>query len=248
MDCQTAFEYINMYVDNELDDKETEELLRHISLCESCRKELDDIVALKAALAGIKEVEPPAGLALSAIKKAKRRRIPVFTYASAAVAAAIVLVAVFSTGVLNNDRNMAPQKIYGVYTESADSAMEKAAAPREEPEVGMGAPMAPDECATLQSIEESGAGINVADASAYPIQVPPEYSESFRQKLDAFIVKYGIETEQTDNTVTFTVPEEYAAELKDMISESGIDFDAELTGGLRDGNNAGGLRVEIIFE
>jgi len=107
MDCNEAKTKIDLYIDDLLDDSDKQRLIWHASSCPECKKALDDAVRLKQALAGLNEVEPPKGLAASAIKKAKRRRVPVWGYASAAVAAVVALVLAFSPAVLPNAKGTA---------------------------------------------------------------------------------------------------------------------------------------------
>ena len=117
MDCNEAREKINMFIDGQLDDAEKQRLIWHASSCTQCKKELDDAIRLKQALAGLKEVEPPAGIVASAIKKAKRRRFPVYAYASVVAAAVIALLLIFSPPMLSQrsptaDNAAAPELMY----------------------------------------------------------------------------------------------------------------------------------------
>lgn len=237
MDCQTAIEYINLHVDNMLDDACTQQLFEHTRSCEHCRKELDKTLMLTKALSNLDELEPPAGLALSAIKKAKKHRIPVFAYASAAVAAAIALIAVFSSSVFPNKLNdstesVAFEKSYAVQEMEAPKAAAEpnlAAAPAasEDPEagndsvtLGIGAP----EDSVVRSELDSGVDISIT--------VPAESSISFRASIESFATKYEITLEQADDTaISFVVPEGSESELKALTDNAGITYDGEITAG-----------------
>ena len=101
MDCRIAQQNIDLFVDGLLSEKDRQQLLDHAASCASCRKAVDDAVRLKNALQSLPEIEPPKGLAMSAIKKAKQKK-PLFVYisaATAAVAAVIALVVVLTPGV-----------------------------------------------------------------------------------------------------------------------------------------------------
>lgn len=231
MDCQTAKEYINAYADNMLDKKETQQLLSHISSCSKCKKDLDDILAVKSALSGLGEIEPPAGLALSAIKKARKRKVPVFTYASAGIAAAIALVAVFSSGILNNNssdggvRNAAPV----AYSAKSEADMEMqapaaSAAPMEEYALAPKAtPEATSEATPAATDENDCAPAEMRSASVPFINVPADVSDSFRISLEDFLTVNNIEYKYLEggdiDTISFTITEDKLEELKTLISD-----------------------------
>jgi anti-sigma factor RsiW len=180
MDCQTAIEYINLHVDNMLDDACTQQLFEHISTCEHCRRELDGTLMLKKALSNFDELEPPAGLALGAIRKAKKRKLPVFAYASAAVAAAITLIAVFSSSIFPNnygesgasvafDKSYAAQEMEAPKAApepnlaAAPAATEAPAAGNESVTLGIGAPQ--DSIVRTESDNGAPVYINVPSES-----------------------------------------------------------------------------------
>lgn len=101
MDCRIAQQNIDLFVDGLLSEKDRQGLLDHAASCASCQKAIDDAVRLKNALQSLPEIEPPKGLAMSAIKKAKTKK-PLFVYisaATAAVAAVIALVVVLTPGI-----------------------------------------------------------------------------------------------------------------------------------------------------
>jgi anti-sigma factor RsiW len=56
--CATRFEPLNAYVDGELGPAEELDLRRHLDVCESCRAEVDGLLALKEAVARSAEVRP----------------------------------------------------------------------------------------------------------------------------------------------------------------------------------------------
>ena len=106
MDCRIVQQNIDLFVDGMLSETDRQQLLDHAASCVSCQKAIDDALCLKNALGSLGELEPPQGLALSAIKKAKKKK-PLFAYvsvATAAVAAAIGLVVVLTSGT-NMDHN-----------------------------------------------------------------------------------------------------------------------------------------------
>ena len=89
--------------------------LAHAQSCEDCRKELIASARLRETLAELEEVEPPDGLAQSAINKAKKPvKIPAFAYISVAVAA-VVAVAFFATS-----------SVLGPKTRTVDESMQVA--------------------------------------------------------------------------------------------------------------------------
>lgn len=152
MDCIEAREKINLFVDDLLDDAEKQRLIWHASMCPQCKQALDDAVRLKQALAGLKDVEPPAGLAAVAVIRAKKRRIPVFAYATAAAAAVIALAFVFSPQLLRgNDltgEGAEEKLMYATVADSArgesfamDGAEDAQEAPQAESTLAMGAPL-----------------------------------------------------------------------------------------------------------
>lgn len=119
MDCRKAQQNIDLYIDGMLESVLTQQLERHIASCTHCQETLDDTLRLKRALRELGDLEPPANLAHSAFKKARRR--PLFTYLTAAsglAAAAVVIAAVLLTG--GPDANRAPEM--GASMLAADSS------------------------------------------------------------------------------------------------------------------------------
>lgn len=58
MNCEHYKQWISGYVDEELDAGEREQLENHLSSCESCRRELEELVQFKESLAMIQFKEP----------------------------------------------------------------------------------------------------------------------------------------------------------------------------------------------
>lgn len=117
---------MDLFIDGMLSDPQARELEQHAGSCAACKQALSDALRLKTALSLLGDRQPPAGLAQSAIKKARRR--PVYAYISAATAvaaAAIVLVAVLSTGRIGGDDSATPQEEIIMF--STDMAAEEAA-------------------------------------------------------------------------------------------------------------------------
>jgi hypothetical protein len=242
MDCQTAIEYINLHADGMLGDADTQRLFEHIRSCEHCKIELDKTLTLKKALSSLDELEPPAGLALGAIKKAKKRRIPVFAYASAALAAALALIAVFSSDIFpNKTLDGATGSTY--FKESLVQEFASAdSAPAEAPELAAApaASLAPEEGAFGSTAQDSSTeSKEMGKAPVASIVIPFEESENFREALYEFFDKYDISPEQEDDSgVLFIVPEGSLTELKAILENAGV----------ASGELAEGSAAEFIFE
>lgn len=125
MECRIVQQNIDLFVDGMLSENDRQQLLDHAASCASCQKAIDDALSLKNALGSLGELEPPQGLAMSAIKKAKKlekKRKPLFAYvsvATAAVAAAIGLVVVLTSGTnMDNSTRMAGES--GMFSMAAD--------------------------------------------------------------------------------------------------------------------------------
>lgn len=97
MDCKTARENINIF--DSLSKQEKDEVLEHVQCCDKCRQELIESTKLLDELSNLDELEAPKGLAQSAIKQAKKRRLPVYSYVSVAVAA-VIAVAIFASSTI----------------------------------------------------------------------------------------------------------------------------------------------------
>ncbi len=152
MDCIKAREKIDNYVDDMLSQDEKDQLLLHASSCPQCQKALNDAMKLKCALGSLGEIEPPAGLAASAVKIAKKHRVPFYAYATVAAAAVVALAFALSPLMMNGGNSTA---------ESADEKiMYSAASFDAEAEDGMIMESAPEEgVAEAPQLENSlGAG------------------------------------------------------------------------------------------
>lgn len=102
MDCKTARENINIF--DSLSQQEKDEVLEHVQNCDKCRQELIESTKLLDELSNLDELEAPEGLAQSAIKKAKKRNLPFYSYVSVAVAA-VIAVAIFATSTILGPRD-----------------------------------------------------------------------------------------------------------------------------------------------
>jgi len=151
MDCNRTNEYIDMYADDMLSDAEKAELMRHVDSCAQCKKDLDDTLTLKSALGGLGGMTPPAGLAASAISKAKKKsRVPTIAFITAGAAAVAVAVVVLVTGVGGGLQRA--QEVPMAYDAPAEDALEERAA--EEP-VGNSFKMEADLAAAEAPMEEA---------------------------------------------------------------------------------------------
>lgn len=187
MDCRKVQQRIDLFIDGTLSGAQAQELEQHVSSCAACKKALDDALRLKKALSLLGDKQPPAGLAQSAIKKARRR--PVYAYISAATAvaaAAIVLVAVLSTGRIGggDDLAAAPEEPMMF---SAEMASEEAA-PMEAPAAydgGLLNGMAEDSVA-MDAEQRSTAGLakgSELGAYATEAEFAAAYGESYYRPL-----------------------------------------------------------------
>ncbi len=161
MDCRIVEQNIDLFVDGMLSDKERQQLLDHAAECASCQKAIDDAMRLKNALGSIGDLDPPQGLAMSAIKKAKmseKKRKPLFAYvsgATAAVAAVIGLVVVLTSGNnIGSQTRMPDESVMfsmGAADESGAGAAEMAPAAKEEADMMLEA----EETAAPEEFEEA---------------------------------------------------------------------------------------------
>ena len=255
MDCKTARECMDMYVDNVLRDAEKERFLLHVKTCKQCQKELDDLMRIKHALAGLDEREAPRGLAAAAIKKAKKRRVSVFAYASvaaAAVAAMVFIIAASLAPGLSGPRAEAPMA-YSAPAVDAESMM-AAEAPEEAADEMAAEEAAPqNEAAGVeQGVEQSEAPASEAEpAEEAPaegasdicrITVPEDLAEHFHEALNAFIAKCGLKDgyaeRNGDDVVTFMLTEECFDGFVSLLEEEGIPYRDALYPG---------CTVEIVF-
>jgi anti-sigma factor RsiW len=111
--CAARFEALNAYVDGELRPAEELDLRRHLDVCESCRAQVDGLLALKDAVAGSAEVRPvPHTLRerLGSIDQPRVRRWWGGLGALAALAAA-ALVVVGLTRLTDRARQAEPDRV-----------------------------------------------------------------------------------------------------------------------------------------
>ncbi len=172
MDCRIVQQNIDLFVDGMLSENDRQQLLNHAASCASCQRAIRDALSLKNALGSLGEMAPPQGLALSAIKKAKKKK-PLFAYvsvATAAVAAAIGLVVVL-TSATNMDHystRMADESaVYSMI--AADNGAENAEMTPEE-EVGM----------LMDGVAENVASEEPAEAPAESAEAPAAPKVEFR--------------------------------------------------------------------
>ncbi len=174
MDCRIAQENIDLFVDGFLNEKDRERLLKHAATCAVCQKAIDDAVRLKNALASLPEIEPPKGLAMSAIKKAKSKK-PLFMYvsaATAAVAAVVALVVIFTPGIGMKDA-----------TRSAGGAESGVAAAKDESPAAQMAPAEEEQLFSMEAADEDGNG---ATEDLWPA-APEESVEASIKDMGAYI-------------------------------------------------------------
>lgn len=86
---------LSAFLDDELSEDDALRVTRHLSSCDRCMGELEDIRAARAALRGLPNVEPPAALfsdavALAVLGRADMARLPV-RLAVAAIAGSLLL-------------------------------------------------------------------------------------------------------------------------------------------------------------
>lgn len=230
MDCKVAKDYINLYVDNMLNDTEKEQLFLHIQYCKDCKKELNDSIVLKSAFSNLDEYQVPEGLAAFAIRKAKKRRFPIFAYASVGVAVAVALVVVLSSSIVPNDSSMDKDMMEGSKDESvAFSAMIMEEAAEEEPaEFEM--PMADEEAAC--KMPESDTLNMQVDCTAEEASDNGTYSQErtmcrflvnqeMWEEIHSFIEEYGIvaEYDEGESVISFTVSEACFADFKLLVTD-----------------------------
>jgi hypothetical protein len=96
MNCDKAIELQDDYIDDELPLDQRSLLIEHLASCDSCRREQDELTALREQLRNLPVKTPPAGFADRILRTARngysRRHIGVF--AAGAVAAGLVIMLV----------------------------------------------------------------------------------------------------------------------------------------------------------
>ena len=243
MDCQTAKNNMHLYIDNMLSGTDRERFIHHIENCEQCRNALEDFMAVKNAMSSMNMAEPPKGLALEAIKKAKKRRIPVFAYASACIAAAAVLVVFLSTDILSgggmdmtSDSAAEEPMVFSV-TNQAESKDAPAGAAMMKESIEMDMAMPEDEDALMsqdtQLVEETAAAQERESSDAAEeagpcicmFEVSGDRASDFMETLDAFIDTHDIEADYTESTegthISFVIEERFFSDFIEFVD--GLD-------------------------
>jgi hypothetical protein len=59
MNCEKVMEMLSLYIDNQLDEKETREIEKHLKNCEKCSREYEDLLTIKKLLSETPKVELP---------------------------------------------------------------------------------------------------------------------------------------------------------------------------------------------
>jgi len=73
MDHQAAQELFSDYLEGELSPQEQEELAAHLTECEACREELEDLKKTMRSLSGLKVLPPPEGFVSKVQQKIRKR-------------------------------------------------------------------------------------------------------------------------------------------------------------------------------
>ncbi len=111
--CAARFEPLNAYVDGQLLPPEELDLRRHLDVCESCRAQVDTLLAMKEAVAGSAEVRPVPHtlrqqLATLAQPPGRRWRRGILAFAALAAA---VFIAVGVTRLIGRARQAEPDRV-----------------------------------------------------------------------------------------------------------------------------------------
>lgn len=61
MSCEKIMEMLSLYIDNELNEQESNEIEKHLKTCEECSREYEDLLAIKKLLSETPQVELPLG-------------------------------------------------------------------------------------------------------------------------------------------------------------------------------------------
>lgn len=252
MDCKAAKDVINLYIDNMLDDAEKKRLFSHVKSCDGCKKELDDALFLKKAFCRLEDIEPPIGLGVSAVKKAKKSKLPIFAYASIGVAAVAALIIFLSSGIIpgmNNSLNDSTAKEMALYEpknqaaakdeaagffQKSTIAQDEAAEMREETteqEAGDQA-MAPSRAEDTMESDESPAEESAEDIDLARFAFSGADAQSFEQIIDTFIEENNIAAKYTQfdsgRTVSFVLDEESFTAFETLVIEAGLLYEGEL--------------------
>ncbi len=267
MDCRTAKENIELYIDGVLSSAQTEELYAHADTCPECKKELENALRLKKALAALGRLEAPEGLAKEAVRKARKRRTVPFAYISAAAAAVITLVVILTSGVLPNtgggvangevqENIMMAAPADGAEQDESyamDMAPAAAEAPAEEMAPAATEAPAPEEPATDYTVMESEgmidaqtqgvpkvAGETGSETPDYIVYVPDDLAADIRAALENMIVEYGFDSNIVSDGMTDSISFVITEDIIDLVSE--LTADLPLEGGLTEGQ-----LIEFVF-
>ena len=242
MDCKTARENINIF--DSLSQKEKDNVLEHVQRCEKCNRELVNSELLLEELLGLDELEAPEGLAQSAIKKAKKRKLPIYSYVSVA-AAAVIAIAVFSSSSFLKPKNNAVKDMsMGAAPKQEDSMrtsddvygiLENGAMMDEAADCPESLMVEPDEGqkVTTQGEEVDGGG-EVRSQMCY-IYVSADKKE-FVEKVNTLLTEKGIYFDNfmgADETqiYNFVVGEMHLSEFEQLLEEYEIDYDGAIMPG-----------------
>ena len=256
MDCKTAKEMI--YIFDALGQEDKERVLAHAQVCEQCKNELIYSAKLRDSLGNLDEVEPPLGLAHSAIARAKKKsRIPPVAYFSVAAAAVIAVAVIVSSSVVNIGGNQSKDEPQLMAVEEQTVRTNDEFAEKEAPAAEMAvmdeAQMAPmddmaaDEeaaempMATNASDAVDNEGISMAKVDTSFIFVSADKAE-FAGELEAFFVEYDIYVEYAqfdgNSSMTFFVGNLQYDRLIELLELGDIPYDESLIPG---------ITVEVTF-
>lgn len=254
MDCKTAKEKINIF--DALSAEEKERVLAHAHGCEACKKELIGLAKLRDALGSLEELEPPLGLAQSAIARAKKKsRIPSIAYISVAAAAVIAVVVIASSGLLAPGGQNAVDDVMEMavkeQTVRANDEFAAAEAPMAEMETVDNRAMdtdfiveeAPEELAEAMTMDasEEESDETVARGNMSFVYVSAEMN-AFADGLDAFFIEFDIYVEYTEfdgnTSMTFVLGVLSYDSFIGLLDQSKIEHDDSL---------APGSMVEVTF-
>jgi len=249
MDCRSAKENIDLYVDGYLTPEQMREFESHAAACSACRNDVDNTLRLKSALAALGQLEAPEGLAQSAVRKARRRRIPPFAYITAAAAAVVALAVVVSSGILptqdmdsgkQSERIMTAESfLSGAGEESV--AMDMAPADTDDPAAEWEAqePPAPmeeapvdEQMAEVTRLEEDFVLMSAPEQFCV-VTVPDDWFVDVHAALESIIVQYQIEftSESFDgiDVISFVLPEDALEEILELTKD--LPLEGELIAG-----------------
>ena len=240
MDCETAREKINIF--DSLSQQEKDKVLAHAQSCPGCRQELIASAKLREELAELDEVEPPAGLAQSAIKKAKKTvRIPPMAYISVAVAA-VIAVAFFTASSILGPKTRTTQNALEM---DSQEEMFKSVGEDSDMAAGMQAAEMPEDAADEGSyIADSDSTVsddtaaedeNFAPPSQSYIYVPADKAE-FAAAVEKMLEDNGIYTDsymadENSQVIIFVIGELNIDEFNALLEEYAIEYDTPITAG-----------------